>query len=76
MQIDTRTFANWGVDYVKLDGCFFDPAFSASAYGAFRDFLNATHRPIVYSCEWPLYARVAGVTVSANYSLLIDEQYD
>ena len=26
MEIDAQTFADWEVDYVKLDGCYSDPA--------------------------------------------------
>jgi Alpha galactosidase A len=25
LETDARTFAEWGVDYVKLDGCYADP---------------------------------------------------
>lgn len=26
LETDAKTFAEWGVDYVKLDGCYADPA--------------------------------------------------
>ena len=26
METDAKTFADWGVDYVKLDGCYADPS--------------------------------------------------
>jgi len=26
MEVDAQTFADWEVDYVKLDGCYSDPA--------------------------------------------------
>ena len=25
MELDAQTFADWGIDYVKLDGCYADP---------------------------------------------------
>ena len=26
LETDAKTFADWGVDYVKLDGCYADPS--------------------------------------------------
>ena len=26
LETDAKTFAEWGVDYVKLDGCYADPS--------------------------------------------------
>ena len=26
MQLDAQTFADWGVDYLKFDGCYHNPA--------------------------------------------------
>jgi hypothetical protein len=52
--LDAQTFANWGVDYLKVDGC-----------GSLKDYpkgykdmgaaLAATGRNITYSCSWPAY---------------------
>ena len=53
--IDATTFAHWGVDYVKLDGCYSLPASQPAGYAVFGDALNATGRPMVYSCEYPFY---------------------
>ena len=55
MQLDARTFADWGVDYVKLDGCYSDPSTMDAGYPEFGKYLNATGRPMVYSCSWPAY---------------------
>ncbi|KAJ3115276.1 hypothetical protein HDU96_000898 [Phlyctochytrium bullatum] len=54
---DARVYAEWGVDYVKMDNCFVeglvDKAGTIRRYSAFRDALNATGKPIVYSlCNW------------------------
>ncbi len=26
LETDAKTFAEWGIDYVKLDGCYADPS--------------------------------------------------
>jgi alpha-galactosidase len=48
---DARTFASWGVDYLKYDWC--SPAGTLAdqiaAFTRMRDALRATGRPIVYS---------------------------
>lgn len=62
MMLDAQTFAEWGVDLVKFDGCNFDAHQNADGYSAFGRYLNLTGRPIVYSCEWPLYDYVNGIT--------------
>lgn len=50
---DARTYAEWGVDYLKYDWCFDEGQSPQAAYKTMRDALNATGRPIVFSiCEW------------------------
>lgn len=68
LQMDAKTFADWGVDYVKFDGCNSDPNDMDFGYEAFGFFLNQTGRPMVYSCEWPLYQLFAGLT--PNYTAI------
>jgi alpha-galactosidase len=57
---DARTFASWGVDYLKYDLCSFrkhmdgkseaqQTAMMQDAYRTMRRALDATHRPIVYA---------------------------
>ena len=55
LEIDAQTFASWGVDYLKVDGCYEDVAQMDAHYSALSGYLNATGRPIVYSCSWPAY---------------------
>jgi len=55
MQEDANTFKEWEVDYVKLDGCYSDPETMITGYPEFGRLLNATGRPMVYSCSWPAY---------------------
>ncbi|WP_433041010.1 glycoside hydrolase family 27 protein [Dactylosporangium sp. CS-033363] len=58
---DARTFAAWGVDYLKYDNCNNNGSSTTqqyiARYSAMRDALAATGRPIVYSiCEWGVNA--------------------
>jgi hypothetical protein len=52
--IDATTFAKWGVDYVKLDGCHLDQDDMEAAYTSFGLALKkvASTKKIVYSCSW------------------------
>ena len=50
---DAKTYASWGVDYVKIDWCNADGLDARTQYTTFRDALAASGRPIVFSiCEW------------------------
>jgi len=50
---DARTYAAWGVDYVKEDWCNAAGLDARTQYARFRDALRRTGRPIVLSiCEW------------------------
>ncbi|CAG4994988.1 unnamed protein product [Parnassius apollo] len=53
--IDAMTFAEWGIDYLKVDGCYVGESILNTAYIKFGRYLNKTERPIVYSCSWPYY---------------------
>src|SRR4051812_32536328 len=46
---DARTFARWGVDYLKLDWCSTDDLNPAREYPRMRNALRATGRRIVFS---------------------------
>ncbi len=51
--IDARTYASWGVDYVKIDWCNSEGLDAKTQYAAFRDALANSGRKIVFSiCEW------------------------
>ncbi|EDW91932.1 alpha-N-acetylgalactosaminidase [Drosophila yakuba] len=60
MKLDAQTFADWDVDYVKLDGCYANISDMATGYPEFGRLLNETGRPMVYSCSWPAYQEDAG----------------
>ncbi|SDW38062.1 alpha-galactosidase [Amycolatopsis xylanica] len=51
--VDARTFAAWGVDYLKYDNCNTQGRPASERYQAMGDALKATGRDIVYAlCEW------------------------
>jgi alpha-galactosidase len=51
--IDARTYAEWGVDYLKYDWCNTDGQDTRDSYARMGRELRATGRPIVFSiCEW------------------------
>lgn len=56
-QFDANTFASWGVDFIRLDGCGYQDmrpadmtakAWARHVYGAWRQALDTTGREIVY----------------------------
>ena len=50
---DARSFAAWGVDYLKYDNCYAAGRPATERYEAMAEALRATGRPIVLSlCEW------------------------
>ena len=50
---DARRFAEWGVDYVKVDWCHTDGMGPRGLYAKWALALHAARRPIVLSiCEW------------------------
>ena len=52
-ELDARTYAEWGVDYVKEDWCNAEGLDAPTQYAKFRDALAKSGRPIVFSiCEW------------------------
>ena len=52
-EIDAKTYAEWGVDYLKYDNCFTDGSPPEIRFPIMRDALLKQNRPIFYSiCEW------------------------
>jgi alpha-galactosidase len=50
---DARTYAKWGVDYLKYDWCSTDGQTTKESYTLMHDALQLAGRPIVFSlCEW------------------------
>ena len=51
--IDAKTYADWGVDYLKYDNCLNGGISSKIRYPRMRDALLNQSRPIFYSiCQW------------------------
>lgn len=51
--IDARTYANWGVDYLKYDWCDNEGQNARAAYLTMANAIKENGRPIVLSiCEW------------------------
>ncbi|XP_050428118.1 alpha-N-acetylgalactosaminidase-like [Adelges cooleyi] len=65
-ETDAKTFAEWEVDYVKLDGCYSNVRLMDKGYPEFGKHLNNTGRPMVYSCSWPAYQEEKGMLI--NYA--------
>jgi len=59
MTVDAATYAGWGIDSLKMDGCnsIHTHAILDPAYEFMGDALNKTGRPVLYSCSWPDYIR-------------------
>jgi alpha-galactosidase len=50
---DARTYAAWGIDYLKYDWCHTGSQSAPDSYALMRDALKQAGRPIVLSiCEW------------------------
>jgi alpha-galactosidase len=50
---DARTYARWGVDYLKYDWCSADGQTTRESYTLMRDAIALAGRPMVFSlCEW------------------------
>lgn len=67
LEIDAKTFADWEVDYVKIDGCNANSSTYPEGYTAFGKYLNETGRPIVYQCQWSTYEEVNGIHVRSSF---------
>ncbi|XP_061562891.1 alpha-N-acetylgalactosaminidase [Cololabis saira] len=68
IQTDAQTFADWEVDMLKFDGCYSNATEQEQGYPLMSKALNATGRPIGYSCSWPAYR--GGLPPKVNYTQL------
>jgi alpha-N-acetylgalactosaminidase len=67
MNVDAQTYAGWGIDSLKMDGCnainsheVMDPAYKYMGKA-----LNTSGRPVMYSCSWPFYVGSLNWSVTA-----------
>ncbi|XP_039260337.2 alpha-N-acetylgalactosaminidase-like [Styela clava] len=51
---DAETFASWGIDMLKLDGCYSSHEQKLTGFPLMTKMLNQTGRHILYECGWPL----------------------
>lgn len=69
--LDAKTFAAWGVDYLKVDGC--GPVdYYKGGYKAMGAGLEASGRDIVYSCSWPAYINGGNETLQPFGEFIMD----
>nr|XP_004542036.1 alpha-N-acetylgalactosaminidase [Maylandia zebra] len=68
IELDAQTFADWEVDMFKYDGCYSNATEQELGYPLMSKALNATGRPIGYSCSWPAYQ--GGLPPKVNYTQL------
>lgn len=65
-ELDGKTFASWGFDYLKVDGCNMPTGTEAEykqVYGHWHDVLSKTNPPMVFSESAPAYfAEAANLT--------------
>ena len=59
IDVDAATYAEWGIDSLKMDGCNSVHSHTVldQAYEHMGAALNKTGRPVMYSCSWPDYIR-------------------
>ncbi|XP_063367095.1 alpha-N-acetylgalactosaminidase [Cydia amplana] len=69
-QTDVDTLVSWGVDYIKLDGCYSKPEEMKTGYPDFGRMLNKTGRPVLYSCSWPAYLEPDSIL--PNYTVIAE----
>jgi alpha-galactosidase len=74
---DAKTYASWGVDYVKVDWCHADGLDPEVQYAKFRDALAKAGRPIVFSiCNWGVKAPWTWGPVTGNLWRTTDDISD
>ena len=54
-ELDAQTFAKWGVDYIKVDGCTSNLTYLKEGYKKMGQALELSGRDIEYSCSYPAY---------------------
>lgn len=57
-EVDAQTFASWGIDYLKVDGCHVTPATEVEyhkGYAAWHDAFSKMKDPLIFSQSAPAY---------------------
>ncbi|XP_022109391.1 alpha-N-acetylgalactosaminidase-like [Acanthaster planci] len=85
IETDVQTYVEWGVDYVKMDGCHnLGPVLFGEGFVNMSHALNKTGRPIVFSCEWgfdmrehnPNYTEIAVYCNSMRQYLDVQDSWE
>ncbi|KAL4508406.1 hypothetical protein ABPG72_003710 [Tetrahymena utriculariae] len=53
--LDIATFKEWGVDYLKMDGCYEQLPVYHYDYTELHEQIDSQSANIVYECSWPAY---------------------
>lgn len=69
--LDASSFADWQIDSFKFDGCFLNVTEASKLCPPMGDKLNATGRPMLFSCSWPAYENDANL--ATNWSLVVEK---
>uniref|UniRef100_A0A095A3Q8 Alpha-galactosidase n=1 Tax=Schistosoma haematobium TaxID=6185 RepID=A0A095A3Q8_SCHHA len=56
LELDAKTVADWGVDYVKMLACHYAENTAPDGFEKFHRLLNATGRPVMFLCTYPAYS--------------------
>lgn len=81
-EIDAKTYAEWGVDYLKYDWCNTKGQDPIVSYSKMRDALYKANRPIVFSiCEWGqskpwIWAKDIGHLWRTTYDIDLQARFD
>lgn len=51
-EVDAQSLADWGVDFIKMDGCNVETSQMIDGYIEFGNLMNKTGRPIMYSTKY------------------------
>lgn len=75
-EIDAKTYAQWGVDYLKEDSCNAtgDHETAFAEYGRMRDALNSTGRKVLFSlCGWSSWYAPVGASLGNSWRIGPDD---
>lgn len=75
-EIDAKTYALWGVDYLKEDSCNApgDHQTAFAEYGKMRDALNSTGRKVLFSlCGWSSWYAPVGASLGNSWRIGPDD---
>ena len=67
VSIEKEREDNFSSGIFSVPGCYSLPTDMDKGYPEFGYYLNATGRPMVYACSWPVYQTYSGMTVSHVY---------